>query len=72
MESWKRFFPDFEFRLWNGNNFDVDMIKFTSQAYKKKKYAFVADYARLCALEQYGGLFFDSDMEFIKGLDDLI
>ena len=70
--SWKRFLPDYEIREWNENNFDVNMIPYTSEAYKAKKYAFVSDYARYWILYQYGGLYFDTDVEIIKNMDDTI
>ena len=52
--------------------FDVEMIPFTAEAYKQKKNAFVSDYARFWILHKYGGLYFDTDVEFIKPLDDII
>lgn len=72
MESWKKYLPDFELKEWNETNFDVDSIKFTSQAYKRGKYAFVSDYARVCALERLGGIYFDTDMEALRSFDDLL
>lgn len=72
MESWKLFLSDYEFKLWNEDNFDIHATKFTRQAYEKRKFAFVADYARLCALEQYGGLYLDTDVEVLKNLDEFL
>lgn len=37
--SWRKYFPDYEFREWNESNFDVNETKYTRQAYEKKKYA---------------------------------
>ena len=72
IESWKRLFPDYEIKEWNEDNFDVNMIPYTSQAYKVKKYAYVSDYARFWILYQYGGIYFDTDVEVIRPLDDII
>lgn len=47
IESWKKFLPDYKLMLWNEDNYDVNSIKFTRQAYQKKKYAFVIDPVRL-------------------------
>lgn len=44
--SWKKYFPDYEIKEWNEDNFDVNIIPYTKDAYKAKKYAFVSDYAR--------------------------
>lgn len=52
--------------------FDVDIIPYTKEAYKHKKYAFVSDYARFWILYEYGGIYFDTDVEVIRPLDDII
>ncbi len=70
--SWRKYFPDSEIIEWNESNFDVDCNLYVRQAYEAKKYAFVSDYARFWALEQYGGLYFDTDVEVIRPLDDLL
>lgn len=72
IDSWRRLFPDYEIKEWNEDNFDVDIITYTSQAYKAKKYAFVSDYARFWILYHYGGLYFDTDVEVIKPMDDIL
>lgn len=70
--SWRKYLPDYEIKEWNETNFDVNIIPYTSQAYKAKKYAFVSDYARFWILYNYGGLYFDTDVELIKPIDDII
>lgn len=45
---------------------------YVKQAYEAKKYAFVSDYVRLWALEQYGGLYMDVDFEVFRPFDDLM
>lgn len=72
IESWKKFFPDYEIKEWNEDNFDVNIVPYTQEAYKAKKYAFVSDYARFWILHKYGGLYFDTDVEAIKPMDDII
>lgn len=52
--------------------FDVNMIPYTEEAYNQKKYAFVSDYARFWILYNYGGVYFDTDVEVIKPLDDIL
>ena len=34
IESWKKFLPDYKLMLWNEDNYDVNSIKFTRQAYQ--------------------------------------
>lgn len=72
IESWKKFFPDYEIKEWNEDNFDVDSILYTQQAYQAGKYAFVSDYARFWILYHHGGIYFDTDVEVIKPMDDII
>lgn len=70
--SWQRFFPDYEIIEWNEDNYDVNKVQYTREAYAAKKYAFVSDYARFDILHQYGGLYFDTDVEVIKSFDDVL
>lgn len=72
IESWKKFLPDYEIRQWDESNFDVNMIPYAAEAYKTKKYAFVSDFARFWILYNYGGLYFDTDVQLIKGIDDIV
>ena len=72
IKSWKEFLPDYEIIEWNEDKFDVNIIPYTKEAYEAKKYAFVADYARFWILYNYGGLFFDTDVEIIKPLGEII
>ena len=70
--SWKSFFPDYEIKEWNEDNFDVNIIPYTRDAYADGKYAFVSNYARFWILYNYGGVYFDTDVEVIKQMDDII
>ncbi len=72
INSWRKFFPGYEIKQWNEDNFDVNIIPYTTEAYKAKKYAFVSDYARMWILYHYGGIYFDTDVEVIKPMDDII
>ena len=72
INSWRKFFPDYEIKEWNEDNFDVNSIPYTSEAYQARKYAFVSDYARFWILYHYGGVYFDTDVEVIKPIDDII
>lgn len=70
--SWRKYLPDYEIIEWNEDNFDVNSIPYTAQAYEAKKYAFVSDYARFKILYEHGGLYFDTDVEVIRPMDDII
>ena len=40
--------------------------------YEEKKYAFLSDYVRLLVVAEYGGIYFDTDVELLKSLDQLL
>lgn len=70
--SWKKYLPDYEIKEWNEDNFDVNIIPYTHDAYEAKKYAFVSDYARFWILYYFGGVYFDTDVEVLRSMDDII
>ena len=70
--SWRKYLPDYEIKEWNEDNFDVNIIPYTAEAYAQKKYAFVSDYARFWVLYKYGGIYFDTDVEVIRSLEELL
>lgn len=72
IESWEKFLPNYEIKQWNETNFDVHCCKYVEQAYENRKYAFVSDYARFKILYEHGGIYFDTDVELIKSIDDII
>lgn len=71
IKSWKKMCPDYQIVEWNEDNFDVNIIPYTKEAYSLKKWGFVSDYARLWVIYNYGGFYLDTDVELIKSLDPL-
>lgn len=72
IDSWRRYLPGHEIIEWNEDNFDINSIPYTAQAYAAGKYAFVSDYARFKILYEQGGLYFDTDVEVIRPMDDIL
>lgn len=70
--SWKKHFPDYKIIEWNESNFDIDSQPYVKEAYKCQKWAYVSDYVRFFALYNYGGIYFDTDVEVIKSFPDEI
>lgn len=70
--SWEKHLPNYQIKEWNEDNFNINIIPYTAEAYKLKKYAFVSDYARFWIIYNYGGIYFDTDVEIIKPIDDII
>ena len=60
IESWHKHMPDYEYKLWNEDNFDIDSNRY------------VTDYVRLHALCTEGGIYMDTDVEVLKPYDDLL
>ena len=58
--------------LWTEKNYDVSKSPAVHLAYQRKKWSLVSNYARVDILNQYGGIYIDSDVEVVKNFDDLI
>ncbi len=72
MESWQRYLPDYQFVLWDRERINEIDCSWINSAIIAKKWAFAADYIRLHALYNYGGIYLDCDVEVIKPFDDLL
>ena len=71
IESWRKYCPDYVIKEWNEDNSPMH-IRWMRDAYKHRKYAFVADYARFYALYQDGGIYMDTDMLLVRSIDDFL
>lgn len=72
IDSWHKYCPDYEIKEWNSNNYDVTKNAYMFEAYKQKKWAYATDYARLDVVYNYGGFYFDLDLEIIRNIDELL
>lgn len=72
MDSWKVHLPDYEFIFWNLPKIKQINNAWIESAVAAKKWAFAADYVRLYALYNYGGIYLDCDVEVVKSFDDLL
>jgi hypothetical protein len=66
----KKVFSDWEFKEYNEDNYDIESYKYIKEAYEAKKYAFASDCARFDILYRNGGVYIDTDVEFLKELPD--
>ena len=71
-KSWEKYFPDYEIKEWNEENFDVNAIPYTRYCYENKLWAYLSDYVRLVVVENEGGLYFDTDVEVVKRPEELL
>ena len=72
IENWKQICPDYEIVFWNEDNYDVTKVPYMKEAYEAGKLGFVPDYVRTEIIYKYGGFYFDTDVELLKPLDDLL
>ena len=72
IESWQKYCPDYEIRKWDENTIDINSNNYMKEAYEKQCWGFVPDVARLQIILKYGGIYLDTDVELIKGLDMLL
>ena len=59
IKSWELILPDYEIILWDTQKIDIHSNLWLEQSFKKKKYAFAADYIRFYALYYYGGIYLE-------------
>ena len=74
IESWKMFMPEYELIEWNETNFDMNCCDYIKEAYDAGKWAFVSDAMRTYILKEYGGIYFDTDVELFakpQGIFDI-
>lgn len=70
-KQWARLNPGVEIVEINEQNFDINYCQFTKQAYASGKMAFVSDVARIWAVNKYGGIYLDTDVELQKNLTNI-
>ena len=72
IDKWKSVMPDYEFIQWDSSRFPREKLLWVDQACDNHKYAFAADYVRLYALYEYGGIYLDTDVEVLKSFDPFL
>jgi len=72
VDSWKRHMPDYEIMLWDKKRFPVDEVRFVKQACEARKWAYAADYIRLYALYNHGGIYLDMDVMVYRSFDPFL
>lgn len=87
LETWNDKLKDYTIWLWGKGPADISVVRdlrlevrefdlnstvWTRQAFEAKKYAFAADYIRLYALYNYGGIYLDADVLVYKPFDELL
>ena len=72
LESWKKYAPDYEIKIWDMQTYKPDHCLFFEQAIGDRNWSFASDYARADLLRRYGGVYMDLDVEMLRPIDDLL
>ncbi|MCR5397990.1 MAG: hypothetical protein K6E68_00480 [Lachnospiraceae bacterium] len=72
LESWKKYAPDLEIKIWDLKTYKPDHCLFFEQAIADRNWSFASDYARADLLLRYGGVYMDLDVEMLRPIDDLL
>jgi hypothetical protein len=72
ISTWHKIMPEYEFILWDAEKFNVNSVRFVKQACEMRKWAFAADYIRLYAIFNEGGIYLDTDVYVIKSFNDFL
>lgn len=70
--TWKKKAPEYQICEWNERNLPKFNNKFFVEAMANNDYAFASDYARLWILENYGGVYLDTDMYLLDNIDKIL
>lgn len=72
IKGWHEILPDYTFKEWNEDNFDINSNQYVREAYECRRFAFVTDYVRLYALYHEGGIYMDTDVEVLSSFDPFL
>lgn len=72
MKTWSEKLQDYQIVEWNEKNFDISSNRFVSQAYGKRKWAYVSDYIRAYAILKYGGIYLDTDVLVLDNFNSFL
>ena len=72
MDGWRQKLPDYEFKKWTLESFDINSSFWAKEAFERKRYATAADVVRLYAIYTMGGIYLDMDIEVKKDFAPLL
>lgn len=72
IEGWKKLLPDYEFVLWDAEKLSAVGNTFANEAVSVGKWAFAADFIRLYAVYNQGGIWLDTDIELHRDFDPFL
>lgn len=70
--SWHRFMPGWQYELWDSKRISTIQSQWLQECLVAKKWAFAADYVRMYAVAQFGGIYLDTDVEVYRSFEPLL
>ncbi len=70
LKTWKT--EGYEVKCWNESCSYIQNDPRLQQLVKEEKWCYLSDYIRLLALNEYGGIYMDTDVVMLKPLDELL
>ena len=72
IDSWKKHMPEYEFRLWNESNLNLDLTPDVRKNYNRERYGFCVDPLRMQIIYEFGGIYLDTDVMLLQSLEQHI
>jgi len=72
MQSWRRFHPDYEYKLWTDEDAESFGMERTDAYHSSNNMGTRSDIFSYEILRRYGGIYCDTDFECVKPFDDLL
>ena len=72
LRSIEKYCPDYEVKFWDVSNYDTDQNDYLKFFKVINCPAFISDYMRFDILNQYGGIYIDTDVIFTRNIDELL
>lgn len=72
MESWHKYMPNWEYRLWDMDAIQNIESSWLQESLQVRKWAFAADFIRLYAVYNYGGVYLDTDVKVFQSFNPLL
>lgn len=72
IDSFRKHCPEYEIRLYNESNLNMNLCAYAAEALRLGKWAFLSDVVRVQALYEFGGIYMDTDVFLLKSLDEFL
>lgn len=72
IKTWKKVMPDYQIIRWDESNFDAGLCSFSKWSLQERIYSPVSDVCRYYALNRFGGIYLDTDVEVFQRFDEFL